>query len=67
MQTINAQAGDQLDKIVFKYYGTLEVYTKVLESNTHLVNKVLLDDGDIVNLPTIEIEKSTIKKVETLW
>jgi len=64
---IKAERGDRLDQIVFKHYATLDVYVEVLESNEHLINKMILDDEDIVNLPLIEIELNPIKEVETLW
>ncbi len=67
MAMIKAQRGDRLDQIVFKHYGTLDVYVEVLEENDHLINKMILEDGDIVNLPVIEIELNPIKEVETLW
>ena len=67
MAMIKAERGDRLDQIVFKHYGTLDVYVEVLESNEHLVNKMILEDGDIVNLPVIEIELNPIKEVDALW
>lgn len=67
MKTVNAQAGDRLDQIVYLEYGTLTIFDKVLEANSHLATKVILDDGDIVNIPVIEIEKETIKEVKSLW
>ena len=66
MRTYTAQKGDRLDSIVFKEYGTLEHLDKVLEANPHLVTKVAYDDGDVVNLPVIEVPKKEIK-VKTLW
>ncbi len=67
MKTYTAQNGDRLDQIVYQEYNTLKVMDKVLEANIHLKHKVLLEDGDIVNLPVVTIEKETIKKVKTLW
>lgn len=67
MKIVKAQRGDRLDQIVFKHYGTLKVYGEVLEANDHLVKKIILDDGYIVNLPVIEVVINPIKKVETLW
>ena len=67
VKTYTAQDGDRLDKIVFKHYGTLKVFDKVLEVNTHLVTKAILEDNDKVNLPIIEIQKATTKEVKSLW
>lgn len=67
MKQIIAQNGDRLDQIVYKQYKTLSVMDKVLEANTHLKNKVILVDGDVINIPVITIAKETIKKVKTLW
>lgn len=66
MKTYTAQKGDRLDQIVFREYKTLKIFSKVLEANPHLTNKVILDDKDIVNLPIIQLPKTT-KKVKTLW
>lgn len=67
MKQIIAQNGDRLDQIVYQEYGTLKVMDKVLEENTHLKYKVLLEDGDVVNIPVVYIPKETIKKVQALW
>ncbi|MFY4767449.1 tail protein X [Aliarcobacter butzleri] len=67
MKQIIAQNGDRLDQIVYEQYKTLSVMDKVLEANTHLKNKVILVDGDVINIPVITIAKETIKKVKTLW
>lgn len=67
MKQIIAQNGDRLDQIVYEQYKTLSVIDKVLEANTHLKNKVILEDGDVINIPVITIAKETIKKVKTLW
>lgn len=67
MKQIIAQNGDRLDQIVYEQYKTLSVMNKVLEANTHLKNKVILVDGDVINIPVITIAKETIKKVKTLW
>ena len=67
MKTVNAQAGDRLDEIAFSFYGTLKVIDKLIEANPHLVTKTILDDGDVVNVPVIELEKQSIKEVKSLW
>ncbi|WP_324171973.1 tail protein X [Sulfurimonas sp.] len=55
----------RLDTIVYEHYKTLDVYETVLEINAHLLNKYILELGDKVMLPTIQITK----KVEdgALW
>lgn len=65
--THKALEGDRLDQIIFKHYGTLKVYTEVLESNTHLINKVVLKENDIVQLPLINIVENPIEEVQKLW
>jgi len=67
MKQIIAQKGDRLDQIVYKEYGTLKVIDKVLEANPQLKSKVLLEDGDIINIPIITIPKESIKEVKALW
>lgn len=67
MRTVVAQAGDRLDQIAYKEYGTLTIFDKVMEANTHLATKPVLSDGDIVNIPVIEIKKETTKEVKSLW
>lgn len=67
MKTVNAQAGDRLDQIAYLEYGTLDIFDKVFEANTHLATKVILDDGDVVNIPVIEIKRQTAKEVKSLW
>lgn len=67
MRTITAQKGDRLDQIVYKEYGTLTIFDKVLEANTHLATKPILSDGDVVNIPVIKIKRQTTKEVKSLW
>lgn len=67
MKQVIAQNGDRLDQIVYQEYSTLKVMDKVLEANTHLKNKVLLEDGDVINIPVVYIPKETVKEVQALW
>ena len=67
MKQIIAQKGDRLDQIVYKEYGTVKVIDKVLEANPQLQSKVLLKDGDVINIPVIAIPKESIKEVHALW
>lgn len=63
MKIYRAKDGDRLDKIVYKHYGNLRVFERVLELNANL--KEHLKSGDIVKLP--EIEKEPIIKENALW
>lgn len=56
----------RLDVVVQEFYGTLKVFDKVLKSNNHLATKIILEIGDIVNLPVIEVEQIK-KEDEVLW
>lgn len=67
MRTYTAQNGDRLDQIVFKEYGSLKVFEKVVEANPGLKNRTILQDGEVINLPVVTIEKTKIKEVKTLW
>lgn len=49
-----ATQGDRLDRIIYAYYGTLDVMNEVMMANAHLMKKTILDDGDKVYLPEIE-------------
>lgn len=53
MRRTVATQGDRLDQIIYTFYGTLEVMNEVMMSNSHLMGKPILSDGDIVYLPKI--------------
>jgi len=60
----------RLDEIVYEVYGNLNLFEAVLEKNTHLQDKNILEAGDIVSL--IEVPKTTDTKnkeenVQALW
>jgi phage tail protein X len=57
-----AYEGERLDTIIYKHYGTLDVFAQVLKLNARL--KPILKDKDIVYLPDIKIEA---KKEKELW
>lgn len=65
MREVIPKNGERLDEIVFKEYGTLNFFEKVLSENQKLSNKIFLSEADIVYLPQIEIVSSN--KQETLW
>lgn len=67
MKTYVGQNGDRLDQIVFREYGTLTIFDKVVAANNHLGSRTVLKDGDIINLPVVEVEKITTKEVKSLW
>lgn len=68
MTTHKAVDGDRLDRIIYKYYGTLEssVVASVIEANVHLAHKVTLDAGDVVNLPEAETSETDTAS-RALW
>ena len=49
-----AKDGDRFDNIVYEHYGNTDFINKVLDSNQHLVGKLVLELGDKVVLPKIE-------------
>ncbi|HKM19357.1 MAG TPA: tail protein X [Aliarcobacter sp.] len=65
MKKIYALNGERLDQIVFREYKTLKYFEKVVESNPHLKNKVLLDETDFIYLPKIKEENKI--KMDSLW
>ena len=65
MREVIPKNGERLDEIVFKEYGTLDFFEKVLSENQKLSNKIFLSEADIVYWPQIEIV--SINKMETLW
>jgi len=65
MKQYKAQDGDRLDQIIYKEYKTLSVFDKVIAYNPILSTKPILSDGDLVNLPVIDIK--TAPKVKKLW
>ncbi|WP_108062729.1 tail protein X [Poseidonibacter lekithochrous] len=67
MKTNNVQAGDRLDQIVYKEYGTLDVFAQVLAANPQLKSRTILNDTDVINLPVIEISPGKEKEVKSLW
>jgi phage tail protein X len=61
-----ATQGDRLDQIIMAFYKTLTVMNEVMMSNSHLMNKPILDDGDKVYLPDIVAPTPTETGV-SLW
>jgi phage tail protein X len=65
MKQYKAENGDRLDQIIYKEYKTLSVFDKVIAYNPILATKPILSDGDLVNLPTIDIKITP--KAKKLW
>jgi len=61
-----AATGDRLDQIIYAHYGTLDVMNEVMMSNAHLMGKPILDAGDKVYLPDIDLPEPTETGV-SLW
>lgn len=61
-----ATQGDRLDQIIYTVYKTLSVMNEVMINNSHLMNKPILDDSDIVYLPDIMISAQHTQGV-SLW
>ena len=61
-----AKDGDRLDLIVYKHYKRLDIFSTVLELNTHLLERYELNIGDIVYLPDIA-NTPKIKELKALW
>ncbi len=65
MKQYKAQNCDRLDQIVYAEYKTLDVFDKVIACNPILATKPILSDGDLVNLPVVDIK--IIPKAKKLW
>lgn len=54
-----------LDKVIYQFYKNLDDFKVILEANPNLKNKVILEVGDVVNLPILEKKQEV--KVKRLW
>ncbi|MDN5092723.1 MAG: tail protein X [Aliarcobacter butzleri] len=54
-----------LDKVIYQFYKNLDDFKVILEANPLLKNKVILEVGDVVNLPILEKKQEV--KVKRLW
>lgn len=54
-----------LDKVIYQFYKNLDDFKVILEANPNLKNKVVLEVGDVVNLPILEKKQEV--KVKRLW
>ena len=57
------------DEMVFKHYGNLDNFEKVLEINEHLLYKMFLEVGDKVKLPIFIQANPEVReiKIQALW
>lgn len=62
-----ATQGDRLDQIIYAYYGTLDVMNEVMMANVHLLRKAILDNGDKVYLPDMEVTAQAETAGVNLW
>jgi len=65
MNEIKLKENKRLDQVVYDFYGNLDNLEKILELNTHLIDKIILDIDDIVYLPDITSKK--IVEEKSLW
>ena len=56
----------RFDEIVYQVYGNLDLFEELLSINTHLLDKMYLDTGDIINLIEVQPKTQTIQKEENL-
>ena len=54
-----------LDKVIYQFYKNLDDFKLILEANPLLKNKLILEVGDVVNLPILEKKQEV--KVKRLW
>lgn len=62
-----ATQGDRLDQIIYQHYGTLDVMNEVMMQNTHLMSKPILQSGDKVYLPDIDVAAQSETVGVSLW
>ena len=68
MKQYRAVDGGRLDTIVYKVYGSIaiDVMSRVIDANSHLLSNARLSAGDIVNLPEIMITQEE-SQAKALW
>ncbi|AZV46839.1 hypothetical protein C3L23_06005 [Nautilia sp. PV-1] len=57
----------RLDQVVYENLGTLDNFEEILELNKHLIEKEILDIGDIVYLPEPVQTNEKIVEEKALW
>ena len=67
MIEIKVTENKRLDQVVYEQLGSLDNFEEILELNKHLIEKEILDIGDIVYLPEPKQEDEKIIKEKALW
>jgi len=68
MIEIKVTENKRLDQIVYEQLGSLDNFEEILELNKHLIEKEILDIGDIVYLPEpIPTDDEKIVEEKALW
>jgi len=67
MIEIKVTENKRLDQIVYEQLGSLDNFEEILELNKHLIEKDILDIGDIVYLPEPKQKDEKIVKEVALW
>ena len=67
MIEIKITENKRLDQVVYENLGTLDNFEEILELNKHLIEKDILDIGDIVYLPEPTKTDEKIVKEVALW
>jgi len=67
MIEIKVTENKRLDQVVYEQLGNLDNFEEILELNKHLIEKDVLDIGDIVYLPEPKQEDEKIIKEKALW
>ena len=57
----------RLDQVIYENLETLDNFEEILELNKHLIEKDILDIGDIVSLPEPKQENEKIVEEKALW
>ena len=56
----------RLDEVVYEHEGSLERFEEILSLNKELIDKIVLDIGDVVLFPSPKKEQKIIKE-KALW
>ena len=67
MIEIKVTENKRLDQVVYDNLGSLENFEEILELNKHLIEKEILDIGDIVYLPEPTENSEKVVKEVALW
>ncbi len=68
MIEIKLTENKRLDQVVYENLGNLDNFEEILELNKHLIEKDILDIGDIVYLPEpTQTDNEKILEEKALW